>query len=407
MKRATDIPRLPKEVVLDAANLTSPEARFLVADYYLMQDMRKRADMQIRHLGDKALPTLLKYTADASAVIEGQVKKALKSFAEAHPVGRWMMAQDGCAEVIASGLLAHLWVEHPLQQREKIKYPDKNIGEMVPTEVVGHWWRLAGLDPTVKWEAGKKRPWNADLKQICWHAGQCFKRVSGKGRLATAPQDGRWIELEVRKDDWRKAKWNGNTWIEAGSGKTLTPEKVTAAEDAAEHAAATAATAADDDDGEKKKKWRPGWRLVGGGTPSYYGSLYRWHKARVTIHNDSGGNVERAKNFVTKSAEVRKTLAEGKLPANNLDAQACRFAVKIFLSHLHAVWFFHHFGRPAPKPFAIAILGHADELRVPKAAMFPGFAEASYPEGAPRELPIEVIGTETRRLMPKAELADA
>jgi hypothetical protein len=70
--------------------------------------------------------------------------------------------------------------------------------------------------------------------------------------------------------------------------------------------------------------------------------------------------------------------AEGKLPAGNLDRQACNITAKLFLSHLHAVMFWDRYGVPPPKPFAIAILGHAHEVAIPHAEMFPGFSEAYY-----------------------------
>lgn len=283
MKRAPEVPRLGREVVLQAAKLADPEVRFLVANYYAAQDMRKRCDMQIRHIGDKELPALLTYTADANAIMESQVRRGLKAYAESKLIGRWLMAQDGIAEVIASGLLAHLTIEHR----------DKLTGEMVPTATAGHWYSFAGLLPDKRWEKGQKRPWNADLKQICFHAGECFKRVSGK------------------------------------SG-------------------------------------------------AYYGGLYQHRKAKLVERNEAGFNAERAKNFTTKSADVKKLLSEGKLPAGNLDRQACNWTVKILLSHLHALWFWDTYGVPPPKPFAIAILDHAHELRIPLTEMFPGFAEAYY-----------------------------
>lgn len=162
MKRAVDIPRLGREVVLEARKLTNPEARFLVSNYYQAQEMRKRSDMQIRHLGDKELPALLQYTADAFAVIEGQVNKALLGYALSTKVGQWCLSHVGIGPVITAGLLAHLSIEgHP---------------------TAGHFWRFAGLDPTCKWGKGQKRPWNAELRQLCWHLGQCAKRVSGNER---------------------------------------------------------------------------------------------------------------------------------------------------------------------------------------------------------------------------------
>jgi hypothetical protein len=298
MKRTTDIPRLDKEVVLQAANLTDAEARFLVADYYQLQEMRKRTDMQIRHLGDRELPALLKYSADGAARIEDQIKRGLEIYAMNHPIGRWMMSIDGVGPVISAGLIAYLGgpVE-VIKEKGKPKLDADGKVELKPVPTVGHWWRLAGLDPTSKWEKGKKRPWSANLKQICWHAGQCFKRIS----------------------------YN---------------------EDA------------------------------------FYGRIYQERKALVVMRNERGDYAERAQTFFVKdtaTAEVKKKLASGKLPDFNLDSQACRYAAKMFIAHLHAIWFWHHFGEPPPRPFAIAHLGHAHELRVPNADMFPGFVEAYYP----------------------------
>jgi hypothetical protein len=159
MKRATDIPNLTKEVVLEAAKLSNAEARLLVANYYAAQESRKRADMQIRHLGDKDMPNVLQYSADGYARIESQIVRALQAYCEEQAVGRWSLAQHGVGPVISAGLLAHI--------------------DMDKAPTVGHIWRYGGVDPTVKWLKGEKRPWNADLKQIFWHAGQCFKRTSG------------------------------------------------------------------------------------------------------------------------------------------------------------------------------------------------------------------------------------
>jgi len=162
MKRAPSIPKPGKEVVLEAAKLSNAEARFLVSNYYDAQEARKREDMQLRHLGEnpeQASVKLLQWTADSNAVIEKAVLSALGKFAKASAVGRWMLAQHGVGPVIAAGLLAHIDIEQ------------------APT--VGHIWRFAGLDPTRKWEKGQKRPYNAALKQLTYHIGECFKRSSG------------------------------------------------------------------------------------------------------------------------------------------------------------------------------------------------------------------------------------
>ena len=41
----------------------------------------------------------------------------------------------------------------------------------------GHIWNFAGLNPNVQWKKGEKRPWNADLRTLCWKIGQSFMKL--------------------------------------------------------------------------------------------------------------------------------------------------------------------------------------------------------------------------------------
>src|SRR5262245_44428926 len=156
MKRTKKYP-LPTEKVLEAENLSAAELRLLVANYYQAQEMRKRSDMQLRHLGDKEPLWISTYMAESFADIEQQIAKAFEKILSG-PVVAWMRAQRGIGPVLTAGLLAHIDINK------------------APT--VGHIWRFAGLDPTLKWERGEKRPYNAALKQLCWHLGQCFMKQS-------------------------------------------------------------------------------------------------------------------------------------------------------------------------------------------------------------------------------------
>jgi hypothetical protein len=95
----------------------------------------------------------------------------------------------------------------------------------------------------------------------------------------------------------------------------------------------------------------------------YYGKLYRERKAYEVARNESGGNAEAAARQLTEKkfradTETAKHLAAGHLSPAQIDARARRWAVKIFLSHLHSYWYEQHFGKPAPVPFPIAHLGH-------------------------------------------------
>jgi hypothetical protein len=198
----------------------------------------------------------------------------MKKYVEASPVGLWMVAQYGVGPVLAAGFLAHLDIT------------------VAPT--AGHFWQFAGLNPARRsWSKGEKRPYCADVKQLTYHLGECFKRTSG------------------------------------------VPE-------------------------------------------SFYGQFYKVRKALLEERNEAGMYAERAKTYTTTSAEVRKTLATGKLPAGNLDRQACNITAKMFLSHLHAVMYWCHHKKAPPKPFAIEILGHAHMVEIPHIDMFPGLREAYY-----------------------------
>ena len=103
----------------------------------------------------------------------------------------------------------------------------------------------------------------------------------------------------------------------------------------------------------------------------FYGKLYRERKAYEQGRNDAGGNAEVAAQILaTKKfradTDAVKHLSAGKLPPAQIDARARRYAVKIFLSHLQAHWYEHHYGTPAPAPFAIAHMGHAHMIPIPK-----------------------------------------
>lgn len=156
----TAIQRLSADLKKAVVTMTPDQARFLVDAYYQMQANRIRADHQVRQMAKESEPhDVLDWLSDNSAVLESQVRLALLHFAKAHHMGKWAMGICGIGPVIAAGLLAHIDIEQ------------------APT--VGHIWAFAGLDPTRKWLPKTKRPWNADLKVLCWKIGESFVKVSG------------------------------------------------------------------------------------------------------------------------------------------------------------------------------------------------------------------------------------
>lgn len=156
--------KLSKDLKLSAKILGAHEARFLVDTYYQMQNNRIRSNNQVRSMSKDGEPVeLLDWTAEQSQMLENQIKLALKSYAESSEIGRWAMSICGIGPVIAAGLIANIDIEK--------------------AETAGAIWRFAGIDPTIKWEKGKKRPFNANLKTLCvFKLGESFVKVSNNDR---------------------------------------------------------------------------------------------------------------------------------------------------------------------------------------------------------------------------------
>lgn len=162
----------------DAA-MSQAEARYVVDVYYQLQDFRIQAAGQLR--SESAEPrrwaeSLLR----TFELLEKDLQAVLGAWARREAPGRWAQSITGVGPVISAGLAAHIDIRQ------------------APT--VGHIWRFAGLDPTVTWSKGEKRPWNARLKVLCWKLGDSFVKQSGRdsdvyGHVYRARK-----ELELQRD---------------------------------------------------------------------------------------------------------------------------------------------------------------------------------------------------------------
>lgn len=102
-----------------------------------------------------------------------------------------------------------------------------------------------------------------------------------------------------------------------------------------------------------------------------YGKLYKTRKDIETAKNEAGEYAAQAAAILASKrigadTEAYKAYSAGKLPKAHIHARARRWAVKLFLSHLHAEMYRAHFGKEPPAPFAIAILGHAHMIEPAK-----------------------------------------
>jgi|TARA_R110000824_G_scaffold352282_1_gene539351 hypothetical protein len=261
---AMSVERLGRDLRVASKTLSDDEARFLVDAYYQMQGNRIRSNNQIRQMEEEP-HEVLGWLSTQADILEKSVRASLDVYSDAHPIGRRIRTVVGVGPVIAAGLIAHIDISR--------------------AKTAGAIWKFAGLDPSAEWKKGKKRPYNAGLKTLCWKLGESFVKVSNH-----------------------------------------------------------------DDD--------------------FYGSLYKTRKEIELKKNDDGLFSEQAEakleRFnIGKDTDAYKAYSVGKLPPAHIHARAKRYAVKIFLSHLHEVWYRHEFNESPPAPYVMVHEGHAHKIEPP------------------------------------------
>lgn len=151
--------KLNKDLRKAANQMGKKEARFLVDSFYIAQKNRVRAQAQIRAMKQEPCE-LLMWNHKTQKQLELQLRTALTRWINQFDIGIWAQSNIGIGPILAAGLHAHIDVK------------------MSPT--AGGIWRFCGLDPSVKWKKGAKRPHNAAAKLLCWKIGESF--VLQKGR---------------------------------------------------------------------------------------------------------------------------------------------------------------------------------------------------------------------------------
>lgn len=254
--------RLSKDLREAAKNLSRHEVRFLVDSYYTMQRNRIREGNRVTKMMDSGEPsTVIGFMFDQARTLEDMVKVSLDVYSANHPVGAWARENKGIGPVIASGLLAYIDIE-------VAKY-------------AGQIWSYAGLVPGKEWKKGEVRPWNAELKTLCWKIGESFVKISNA-------------------------------------------------------------------EGQN------------------YGKVYKQRKLYEEQQNELGRYADQAAALLTKfkftDKDVIERLKSGKLVQGHLHARAKRYAVKLFLSHLHEAYYTWHHKAPAPRSYVLDHMGHHDYI---------------------------------------------
>lgn len=264
-----------KELIASMRLMPDGQIRFMVDRYYDIQNSRKVFANQEKASREADEPVeLVTYLAVQNARLERQIHRAMDAWVSSRPLGVWCKSIVGIGPVITAGLMAHI-----------------NIERAASASSI---WKFAGLDPTVTWGKGEKRPWNNSLKTLCFNAGECIMKFSNH---------------------------------------------------------------------EKQ----------------FYGTFYKAYKAKQTAANASGAFAELAaekKARYGQNTDAYAACSSGRLPDAQIHRRACRYAVKMFLSHYHTVAFWLHYGELAPMPHGLTLPGHTHFVMPPNLDMFPELRDA-------------------------------
>ena len=265
-----------------AQEVTEQEARFLVRAYYAAQKQRMRTRLQLDSLKKFGeAHEIIDWVVHQAQSVEDQVKTMLAAYAGKYTVGRWAISQKGIGPVITAGLIAFIDIDQ--------------------TPTVSDLWSFAGMNPNAVWKEKTKRPWNAQLKVLCWKIGDSFMKQSTRPGYYTDVYLKR-KALEIARND------NG---------------------DFADLAKKTFETT---DWSEKKPK-----------------------KYKKKFKTQEEADAYEAKEIIATKAYYES----GKLPPGRIELRARRVAVKLFLSHFWHVLAVTSGKTIIPNPYAIDILsGH-------------------------------------------------
>lgn len=308
------VARMSQDMAKAAMLIPHKEAKYLVRTYYDLQRNRIRADNQIKALHQDTVPaTVTTYVSNQFAVLEDQLKRALDKYTRGNAVGAWMRSNFGVGPVLSAGFLAHIDIE---------KAP-----------AAGNIWSYAGLNPEQVWLPGQLRPWNAELKKICWLQGQVFMKFSKNEKCYYG-------QLYRQKKEYYMFHNERGAYQEQAARELATKNY-------RDPASARKEVEQEDHDND----------YMDGSMDMVQGEAFS--------PTESGKPLVRLKatdQIVQEDEEdykrVIEYLREGKLSPGQIDARARRWAVKLFLAHLHHVMHVDFYGTEPPKPYAIAHLDH-------------------------------------------------
>lgn len=318
-----DVPlaKLSKDIKMAVTTLTNQEARFLVDQYYSMQKQRISNGLRAGALSKTGEPNLVfDHLGENFQLLEDRVKKALEEFAKSRYIGRWMMSVRGIGPVISAGIIAY-------------------IGDIRDAPTAGHLWAYAGLDPKKKWigAAAAERI----VKDAYQEVGGDLAEVARLVAEQTGASFERFLEQATREGN---GKLTRTSIVKVGSRRPWNASF-------------------------KKLMWLVSESFIKQPADKcMYRRLYDERKRYEQEINVSGGYAEQAKRLLSeknydKTTETYKAMIQGRLSDGHIHARCKRYAAKIFLAHVHEVYWEHATGTEAPPPYILAYGESADGLK--------------------------------------------
>jgi len=118
--------------------------------------------------------------------------------------------------------------------------------------------------------------------------------------------------------------------------------------------------------------WKLGESFVkqAGREGCFYGHIYVERKALEQAKNEAGDYADQAEHILAtrkigKTTDAYAHYAAGRLPPAQIHARAKRYAVKLFLSHLHEIGWRRELHKAPPVPYAVGALQHAHRIEPP------------------------------------------
>lgn len=306
--------RLSRDLREASTKMSRVQVRWTVHRYYSAQDERKRAANQVRASKEAEEPNdLLDWSLVAARRFEGGLKASLGEFAASYRVGQWLQSLFAVGPVISAAVLSFFDIRK------------------APT--VGHMWRFAGLDPSLKWP-GKQGATDL-LKEVLGDSKEVTPAHAQKIQEATGQHVANVLRIFEEGYETKAGRHKGRKAVESwlakrpwhGPLKALCLFGI----------------------GETQVKFCNHEK-------SYYGPLYSQYKANLTAANERGDFAELAaqrlrEEKIGKGTDCYKHLTNGVLPPGQIHNRARRWMVKLFLSHSHEVMYWDFHGKAPPAPF--------------------------------------------------------